>query len=53
MGCDSTRAALIYLHSSAQRQRVLADEMGKNARAALGRHERSGTPMARGEGETS
>jgi integrase len=53
MGHDSTRAALIYLHSSAERQRVLADEMGKNARAALGKHERSGTRMARGEGETS
>jgi integrase len=53
MGHDSARAALIYLHSSAERQRVLADEMGKNARAALGKPERSGTRMARGEGETS
>jgi integrase len=53
MGHDSARAALIYLHSSAERQRVLADEMGKNARAALGKPERSGTRMARDERESS
>jgi integrase len=55
MGHDSTRAALIYLHSSAERQRALASEMGKNARAALGKPEgkptRSGTRMARKRGK--
>ena len=35
MGHDSARAALIYLHSSTERQRVLADKVGKNAQAAL------------------
>ena len=37
MGHDSPRAALIYLHSSAERQRDLADKVGKAAKAALGR----------------
>jgi len=53
MGHDSARAALIYLHSSAERQRVLADEIGRNARAALGKPKRSGTRMAHNERETS
>jgi integrase len=35
MGHDSTRAALIYLHSSATRQRAIADQVGRNAKAAL------------------
>ena len=35
MGHDSERAALIYLHSSAQRQRDLADAVGDAARAEL------------------
>jgi len=35
MGHDSERAALIYLHSSAERQRALADEVGKAAAAEL------------------
>jgi hypothetical protein len=34
MGHDSTRAALIYLHSSAERQRAIADQVGRNAKAA-------------------
>jgi integrase len=29
MGHDSERAALVYLHSSAERQRALADEVGR------------------------
>jgi hypothetical protein len=37
MGHSSTRAALIYLHSSDERQRVLAAAVGQAARAALGR----------------
>ena len=39
MGHSSTRAALIYLHSSDERQRMLADAVGKTAR--------SGTPQSR------
>ena len=35
MGHDSARAGLIYLHSSAERQRALADEVGKVAAAEL------------------
>jgi integrase len=35
MGHDSERAALIYLHSSADRQRTLADAVGKAASAEL------------------
>jgi integrase len=55
MGHDSARAALIYLHSSAERQRALANEVGKNARAALGKldgvPDRSGTRVARKRGK--
>jgi integrase len=35
MGHDSERAALIYQHSSAERQRALADEVGRAAAAEL------------------
>ena len=35
MGHSSTRAALIYLHSSGERLRTLADAVGDAARAAL------------------
>jgi integrase len=38
MGHDSPRAALIYLHSSAERQRALADAVGDKARAQLAKH---------------
>ena len=37
MGHDNPRAAMIYLHSSADRQRALADAMGDTARAQLSR----------------
>jgi hypothetical protein len=37
MGHDSERAALIYLHSTAERQRALADAVGETARADLAR----------------
>jgi len=50
MGQDSERAALIYLHSSAERQRALADEVGKMAAARLARSKAakpSGTQRAR------
>lgn len=53
MGHDSTRAALIHLHPSAKRQRAIADQVSTNASAALGKHKRSGTRMAREAGETS
>jgi len=53
MGHDSARAALIYLHTSAERQRAIADRVGKNAKAALGKHKRSGTRMARKAKRTS
>jgi integrase len=52
MGHDSTRAALIYLHSSADRQRAIADQVGKNAKAALGKSRRSGTQRARDQETT-
>ena len=35
MGHDSERAALIYLHSTAERQRALADAVGDAARLSL------------------
>jgi hypothetical protein len=35
MGQSSTRAALIYLHSTDARQRAIADKIGKQARAVL------------------
>jgi integrase len=50
MGHDSTRAALIYQHSSTARQRSIADAVGKTARKALrkpsAKLEPSGTRMA-------
>ena len=53
MGHDSERAALIYLHSSAERQRALATAVGDAARAELARSKKgraakpSGTRRAR------
>ena len=47
MGHDSPRAALIYLHTSAERQRAIADQVGKNAKTALSMNKRSGTRVAR------
>jgi integrase len=52
MGHSSTRAALIYLHSSDERQRMLAAAIGQAARAALGKTTRaSGTEVARSPGQ--
>ncbi len=48
-GHDSARAVLIYLHSSAERQRVLANEVGRNAKTALSKPKRSGTRKAGNE----
>lgn len=53
MGHDSERAAMIYLHSSRERQRALADAVGEAARAELAKSksskasESSGTQRAR------
>ena len=41
MGHDSERAALVYLHSSRERQRALADAVGEAARAELARSEKT------------
>jgi hypothetical protein len=51
MGHDSSRAALIYLHLSTERQCALAKAVGKNARAALGKPKRSGPRVARKRGK--
>jgi integrase len=40
MGHDNPRAALIYLHSSADRQRALADAVGNTARTQLSKPKR-------------
>lgn len=53
MGHDSPRAALIYLHSSGERQRALADAVAHTAREELaktakGKKKSSGTRRARG-----
>jgi integrase len=53
MGHSRTRAALIYLHSTGERQRALADAVGKVARSALRQAKKadgakaSGTKVAR------
>jgi hypothetical protein len=51
MGHSSTRAALIYLHGSVERQRAVADTMGELAGQMLaddGDAVTSGTDMAQG-----
>ncbi len=54
MGHSSTRAALIYQHSSIERQRTLANAVGEAARAALQKTRQpgkaSGTGVARERG---
>ena len=54
MGHSSTKAALVYLHSTSERQRTLADAVGRLARAELrkakkaeGDDKASGTKVAR------
>jgi hypothetical protein len=53
MGHGSSRAALIYLHSSAERQRTLVNAVGDTVRAELAKSKKrttaksSGTQMAR------
>jgi integrase len=60
MGHNSTRAALVYLHSTSDRQRTIADAVGTAARAALsngqipkGGGAPSGTKVARRRGQAS
>ena len=55
MGHDSERAALVYLHSSRERQWVLADAVGKAARAELAESKRAIrlSQRARGGHETA
>jgi integrase len=59
MGHDSPRAALIYLHSSDQRQRTLAEAVAKAARSELAKSKKpktakpSGTRKARGRDDLS
>lgn len=62
MGHSSTRAALIYLHSTGDRQRALADALGELAQAELDKgknkatrspRRRSGTNVARRQDKAS
>ncbi len=48
MGHSTTRAALIYQHRTSERDKLIADAMGKLARAELRQRGRpSGTQRAR------
>jgi len=49
MGHSTTRAAMVYLHGSDERQRAIADALSKHAEDELGRSKkrRSGTQRAR------
>ncbi len=50
MGHSSSRAALIYLHATAERQRTLADTLGAFIEAERSANqEASGTDVARGD----
>ena len=60
MGHASARAALIYLHSTDERQRKLADAVGKQVHAELRKTRKpedgdgaSGTKVARRRGHAS
>lgn len=55
MGHSTTRAAMAYLHGSDQRQQAIADELSRQAAAALGAPDpgRSGTQRARRRGRAS
>ncbi len=56
MGHSSTRAALIYLHATRERDQAIASGMGKllsDARKAGKRPNRSGTQRARGRRSAS
>jgi hypothetical protein len=55
MGHSSARPAMIYLHGSDERQRVIAESIDKVAAAELrrSRSRRSGTERARGRRSAS
>lgn len=55
MGHSTTRAALIYLHGSTDRQQAIAERLNRDARRELDRTvpRRSGTQRARKDGEAS
>ena len=60
MDHSSTRAALVYLHSTSERQHVIADALGKAAKATLRKSKKanadtepSGTKVARRRREGS
>jgi integrase len=62
MGHSSTRAALVYLHSTSERQHAIADAVGTAAKAALGKQlapggaktvTPSGTKVARRRGKAT
>jgi integrase len=55
MGHSTTHAAMAYLHGSDQRQQLIADELSRQAAAALGGPNpgRSGTQRARRRGKAS
>ena len=51
MGHSSSRAALIYLHSTNDRQRTLADAIAERTRSELGKMPDRGTGVARTDAE--
>jgi integrase len=60
MGHSSTRAAMIYLHTTGERQRMIADALGELARTELASAQKprrggkaSGTDLARRRREPS
>jgi hypothetical protein len=50
MGHSSTRAAMIYLHSTDERQRQIADALGELAAGELNRKPAAGHAARRPEG---
>jgi integrase len=55
MGHSTTRAAMVYLHGSDERQQVIADALSRRAAKELGRSRTgpSGTQRARRRGSAS
>ncbi len=51
MGHSTSRAALVYLHSTDGRQRELAEAVAARARSELGQSESRGTHVARPDSE--
>jgi len=53
MGHSTTKAALVYLHSTGARQQAIADAISKRAEADLRKANASGTKVARRNRGTS